>query len=85
MIPFVSRHPPFRGVLGTIVGPVTAGRYPVQLNFVPETDDIASTQLLFNALNVGMVPEEDFIVIPTFGLKISRSGAKKGIPDECCF
>jgi len=34
MIPFDSRHPPFRGVLGTIVGPVTAGRYPIQLDYV---------------------------------------------------
>ena len=75
MIPFDSRHPPFRGVLGTIVGPVTAGRYPIQLDYVSETDDVASTQLLFNALNVGMVPEVDFIVIPAYerdGLKISR-------------
>ena len=75
MIPFDSRHPPFRGVLGTIVGPVTAGRYPIQLEYVPDADDIASTQMLFNALHVGMVPEADFIVIPAFerdGLNISR-------------
>jgi hypothetical protein len=81
MIPFDSRHPPFRGALGTIVGPVTAGRYPIQLEYVPDADDVASTQLLFNALNVGMVPEQDFIVIPAFerdGLKVSRKNYGSG-------
>ncbi len=69
MIPFDSRHPPFRGVLGTIVG---SRRYPNQLDYVL----VASTQLLYNALHVGMVPEVDFVIIPTFerdGLKISRN------------
>ncbi len=65
---------------GTIVGPVTAGRYPIQLEYVPDADDVAS-QMLFNALNVGVVSEADFIVIPALernGLKISCTNYGSG-------
>ena len=44
-------------------------------------DDVASTQMLINALNAGMVPDADFIVIPALerdGLKISRQNYGSG-------
>ncbi len=52
MIPHDSKHPPFWGVLGTIAGPGTIGRHPIRLDYVPDSDDIASKQLLLHTMHV---------------------------------
>jgi hypothetical protein len=86
MIPYNSQHPPFRGVTGKITGPMSGGWWPVELDYTPLKKDLLSAQLVYNAKEIGMKPDIDFIVIPISevnNLKLSRKAyALRGVSQK---
>ena len=76
-------------MVGRIIGPKSGGWWPVELDYTPLKKDLLSAQLVYNAKEIGMKPDIDFIVIlisEVTNLKLTRKAyALRGVSQKKIF